>query len=72
MRSTTLRAASSGTLCADEDIDTALIRKEIPDYAERTFYLSGPRSMVVAFEKQLFELGVPRRHILTDFFPGFA
>ena len=53
-------------------IDTALIKSEIPDYAERTFYLSGPRSMVVAFERQLSELGVSRTHIKTDFFPGFA
>jgi ferredoxin-NADP reductase len=53
-------------------IDTELIRTEIPDYADRTFYLSGPRSMVVAFERQLSQLGVPRHHIKTDFFPGLV
>jgi len=53
-------------------IDEALIRREVPDFAERTFYLSGPRAMVLAFEKTLLGMGVHRRHIKTDFFPGFA
>jgi ferredoxin-NADP reductase len=53
-------------------IDAELIRREIPDYRERMFYISGPRAMVTAFEKTLSELGVPLTHIKTDFFPGFA
>jgi ferredoxin-NADP reductase/Na+-translocating ferredoxin:NAD+ oxidoreductase RnfD subunit len=53
-------------------IDAALIAREIPDYQERTFYLSGPRSMVLAFKRTLRELGVPARHVKTDYFPGFA
>ena len=52
------------------DIDTLM--REVPDYKERMFYLSGPRGMVVAFQKTLKELGVPRRNIKIDFFPGFA
>jgi len=53
-------------------IDATLIQREIPDYKERTFYISGPRSMVVAFQKTLRELGLPGSHIRTDYFPGFA
>ncbi len=53
-------------------IDATLIRKEIPDYRERTFYISGPRGMVTAFQKTLADMGVSRFRIKTDFFPGFA
>jgi ferredoxin-NADP reductase len=48
------------------------IKKEIPDYGERMFYLSGTHAMTNAFEKTLREMGVPRANIKTDFFPGFA
>jgi ferredoxin-NADP reductase/Na+-transporting NADH:ubiquinone oxidoreductase subunit NqrB len=48
------------------------VKKEIPDYRKRMFYISGTRAMVVAFEKALHDLGVPKTHIKIDFFPGFA
>ena len=53
-------------------IDAALIAREVPDYAERTFYLSGPRGMVEAFTRVLLGLGVSRFKIKKDFFPGFV
>lgn len=53
-------------------INGALIAKEIPDYKERIFYISGPHGMVTAFEKTLQEMGVSRFNIKTDYFPGFA
>lgn len=53
-------------------IDAAMIQKEIPDFADRTFYVSGTHAMVQAFEKTLHGLGIPRRRIVKDFFPGFA
>ena len=53
-------------------VDGEMIAKAVPDYQERTFYLSGPRSLVVGFEDVLGNLGVPRSRIKTDFFPGFA
>ena len=53
-------------------IDAALIQREVPDYKERTFYISGPRAMVVRFRCILRELGVARSRIREDFFPGFA
>lgn len=53
-------------------IDAALIRREIPDFKERTFYLSGPRNMVTRFQQTLRELGIAPSRIKTDYFPGFA
>ena len=53
-------------------IDEAFLVGEIPDYAERTFYVSGPRAMVAACERVLHRLGIPASRIKTDFFPGFA
>ena len=48
------------------------IEKEIPDYKERTFYISGTHAMTNAFEESLSKLGIPRTQIKVDFFPGFA
>ncbi|MFI5260656.1 MAG: hypothetical protein ACHQU0_02585 [Candidatus Paceibacteria bacterium] len=53
-------------------IDKDLIMREIPDYKERTFYISGPHGMVEAFKKTLGDMGVSRLHIEVDYFPGFA
>ena len=53
-------------------IDEALIEREIPDFQERIFYISGPRAMVLRFQCALKELGVARSRIKVDFFPGFA
>ncbi|MCX5497537.1 RnfABCDGE type electron transport complex subunit D [Kaistia dalseonensis] len=53
-------------------IDEALIQREIPDFRDRTFYISGPRAMVVRFQRVLKHLGVARSRIHVDFFPGFA
>lgn len=51
-------------------IDETMIKKEIPDFKERIFYISGPHSMIDAFEKLLKNMGVSQ--IKTDFFPGYA
>ncbi len=53
-------------------LDAALIEKEVPDFKQRVFYISGPPGMVNAFKKVLTQMGVPRRNIKSDFFPGFA
>jgi ferredoxin-NADP reductase len=53
-------------------IDAALIRREMPDFQERTFYISGPRAMVLGFQGVLKQLGISRSRIKVDFFPGFA
>jgi ferredoxin-NADP reductase len=53
-------------------IDAALIQREVPDFKERMFYISGPRAMVLRFRSVLRELGVAHSRIREDFFPGFA
>jgi ferredoxin-NADP reductase len=53
-------------------IDARLVRTAIPDYKERTFYISGPQAMVKAVSDKLRRMGVRRSRIKVDFFPGFA
>lgn len=53
-------------------IDDKAIKKEIPDYKERIFYLSGPHLMVDAFAITLKRMGIPGNKIKLDFFPGYA
>lgn len=53
-------------------IDADLIRKAMPDYLERTFYISGPSPMVDAMLAALDTLGVSGSNIKTDYFPGYA
>jgi glycine betaine catabolism B len=53
-------------------IDADLIAREVPDYNDRMFYISGPRAMVVRFQRLLSELGVARSRIKVDYFPGYA
>jgi ferredoxin-NADP reductase len=53
-------------------ITAGVIKREVPDFAECTFYLSGPHGMVTAFEEILADMDIPKRHIKTDFFPGFV
>ncbi len=53
-------------------ITPEVIMKEIPDYKDRTFYISGPHGMVTAFQDSLSKLGIPSKNIKTDFFPGFV
>lgn len=52
--------------------DANSIKAEVPDYMNRIFYLSGPPSLVHAFENTLGEMGVPRRNIKMDYFVGYA
>ncbi len=49
-----------------------MILRTIPDYDERTFYLSGPPEMVRASEQVLKNMGVRGRQIKKDFFPGLV
>ena len=53
-------------------IDEKMIKRAVPDYKERIFYLSGSNSMVVAFEEILQKMGVKKRQIKKDFFPGLV
>ncbi len=53
-------------------ITQEMITQEVPDYKERIFYLSGPRSMVENFEDTLNKMAIPKTQIKIDYFPGFA
>ena len=48
------------------------IAQAVPDYKERTFYISGSHNMVSGFKEALINLGVSRNKIKTDFFPGLV
>jgi glycine betaine catabolism B len=58
--------SESGFLSGD------MITRRVPDYAARTWYISGPPPMVTAAEKILRSLGIPKHQIKKDFFPGLA
>lgn len=51
-------------------INAEMIKKLIPDYKDRVFYLSGPHGMITGFEETLESLSVKK--IKKDFFPGFV
>ena len=53
-------------------IDAKIIKKEIPDYLERIFYISGPHNMVEAYKQTLLKIGINKNQIKMDFFPGLA
>ena len=53
-------------------INAIMIAREVTDFRDRTFYISGPHGMVTACNKTLLQFGIPRRRIKTDYFPGFA
>ena len=48
------------------------IKKLVPDFQKRIFYISGPQLMVRSFEKMLLNIRISKNKIKTDFFPGYA
>lgn len=58
-------------LITKEKLDEELLRKHVPDFRNRHFYLSGPPTMVRGYKKILRTLGIPGRHIHTDYFSGY-
>jgi ferredoxin-NADP reductase len=53
-------------------IDAQMIARIVPDYHERTFFLSGPPEMVRSTEYALKRLHVSGSRIKKDFFPGLV
>ncbi len=53
-------------------IDEKLINEKVPDFKERTFYISGPEPMVMIFEKMLMEMGLKKNLVKRDYFPGYT
>ncbi|GAC1639556.1 MAG: hypothetical protein NVS4B12_00010 [Ktedonobacteraceae bacterium] len=53
-------------------IDEHMLKQAVPDYAERTYYLSGPPDMVNAYENVLKDMNIKHDQIIKDFFPGLV
>lgn len=49
-----------------------MLKRRVPDYLERTWYISGPSPMVSSYTKLLKGAGVSKKKIKRDFFPGVA
>jgi len=49
-----------------------LIKRTVPDFAERTWFISGPPLMVENYTRLLLDLGISSKRIKKDFFPGLA
>jgi ferredoxin-NADP reductase/Na+-transporting NADH:ubiquinone oxidoreductase subunit NqrB len=65
-------SAPEGWIGRTGRINEQMIQEEVPDFAERTFYVSGPHAMVAGVEKTLQSLGVKQARIKKDFFPGLT
>jgi ferredoxin-NADP reductase/Na+-translocating ferredoxin:NAD+ oxidoreductase RnfD subunit len=53
-------------------INAEVIKREVPDYQQRLFYISGTQAMTKDMQDILVSLGVPRHQIKVDYFPGYA
>jgi ferredoxin-NADP reductase len=67
----TLEQPPPGWTGARGFIDATTIRREIPDYAARVFYVCGPPVMIRVMEALLGELGVHDDRIRTERFAGY-
>jgi ferredoxin-NADP reductase len=65
-----LNEASSGWKGVAGVIDAELVKKEVPDYKERMFYVCGPPPMVQAMEKLIRDLGLPQTQLRLEAFTG--
>lgn len=51
-------------------IDAALIERQIPDYRDRLFYISGSPALVRSVQRALDDLGIDKSDVKTDYFSG--
>jgi glycine betaine catabolism B len=52
-------------------LEASHIKKHVPDFTDRTFYLSGPNAMVESTRQLLRHMRVPANRIVTDYFSGY-
>jgi ferredoxin-NADP reductase len=52
-------------------IDSELIEREVPDWRERVFFISGPGVMVDAMSTLVTGMGVPEGQVKREVFPGY-
>ncbi len=67
-----LNEADSNWKGATGLITAEMIKKEIPDYKETTFYTCGPPKMVEIMEKLVAQLGVPETQLKREYFTGYT
>ncbi|HJQ08109.1 MAG TPA: hypothetical protein VJ836_01355 [Candidatus Saccharimonadales bacterium] len=48
-----------------------MLVRQVPDYTERTFYVSGPPAMVKNYTALLRSMGIQRSRIVIDYFSGY-
>jgi ferredoxin-NADP reductase len=65
-------AGVKATYITDGQVDESKLRKAIPNFKERRFYLSGPYGYVNGVESTLLRLGISYDNIVTDYFPGYG
>jgi len=58
-------------LFSPQRIDKDTIKKLVPDLKKPHFYVSGPEPMVEGVGKILQKMGVPKKQIKQDWFPGY-
>jgi ferredoxin-NADP reductase len=52
-------------------IDKKTVKEFVPDLKSPLFYVSGPEPMVESVGKMLQQIGVPKKRIKQDWFPGY-
>jgi ferredoxin-NADP reductase len=52
-------------------INARMVKELIPDYMERTFFVSGPQKMVDAMVSILADLNLREEQIKQEYFPGY-
>jgi len=67
---TLTRASDSWDGCRERICDTLIIR-ELPDYAERIFYVCGPPAMVDAMMEMLHSMKIPESRIHKESLIGY-
>ena len=58
-------------LVSPQRIDSKTIKELIPDLKKPRFYVSGPEPMVESVGKMLRQVGIPKKRIKQDWFPGY-
>lgn len=53
-------------------VDDNLIKSAVPDYKQRTFYVSGPFGFVQSVTSALDKLELENYQVITDYFPGYG
>ncbi len=52
-------------------IDSKMIQRHTEDYKSKLYYISGPQLMVDNMHHTLLSMGIRRKNIKEDFFPGY-